>query len=206
MKIAEFISIAEEFYNEDKETNEENSVLGIIKFHEEIALKYYSKTREIKEYNLTEVELLSIIMLEGGGCTVIQEAAFFPNRQNLVTSVLLDSLDNALFKIPRNKEKTLYRNDNYNNKNYVVGQQFQIMGYFSTSIDDYDNAKYIKWIITPLDSNRTKAHEIYRVFNHGENLPYPELQVEFERGTIFEVTAIENCDSIRVIHISEIQT
>ena len=65
----------------------------------------------------------------------------------------------------------------------------------------FDNAHSIKWIITPLSSEATKAHEIYRLYNHGSNCPYPEYQIEFERGATFVITAIENGDNFKTIHM-----
>lgn len=206
MRIEELIAAAEQYYGNDREANERNSPLWLIKTHAEIALRNYNNIPEVALYELTEVELLCIIMLEGFASHLIQDAALNSATINEVTSILIDALDSALIKIPQNTESILYRNDDVNNQDYVVGQQIIFNVYFTTSKDDFDNALYIKWIITPLDSNNTKAHEIYRVYNHGANLQYPENQIEFERRTSFEVTAIEETESIRIIHIKEIQS
>ena len=40
-------------------------------------------------------------------------------------------------------------------------------------------------------SYQLHIHEIYKIYNHGEDCPYPEYQVEFERGTKFEITDIK---------------
>lgn len=206
MKIKEFISIAEEYYGNDDTANEKYSDLWLIKTHAEIAFKNYNTIPEVALYELTEVELLSIIMLEGFASHLIQEAAFNPDVLNTVSSVLIDSLDSALIKTPKNTEEILYRNDDVNNRKYAVGEQIQFIGYLTTSKDDFNNASNIKWLITPLDSSTTKAHEIYRIYNHGLTHSAPENQIEYERGANFVVTSVEKSNSYRIIHISEIQS
>lgn len=206
MKIQELITAAEEFYGNDKKANERYSPLWLLKTHAEIALENLNKIPEVAQYQLTEVEFSTIIMLQGFASHLIQEAAFNPNMSNALSSILIDALDSALIKIPKNTEETLYRNDDVNNREYSVGQEIQFNGFFTTSKDDFDNASHIKWIITPLDSTRTKAHEIYRVYNHGLEFTAPENQIEFERGATFVVTAVENGETFRTIHITETQS
>ena len=70
--------------------------------------------------------------------------------------------------------------------------------------DDFDNATQIKWVIKPLPQNKTKAHEIYRIYNHGDTCPFPEWQVEFERGTRFRITDIRKGNGYDIIHIEEL--
>ena len=55
-----------------------------------------------------------------------------------------------------------------------IGDIFTVKGYFTTSKDDFDNANQTKWIVEPLQQDKTKAHEIYRIYNHGDTCPYPE--------------------------------
>lgn len=209
MTIEELITIAEDFYGNDDEPNTQGSSLGLIKTHAEIAKNYFRLHPEIAADNITEIELLSIIMLEGFGSELIQTAAYDPQQINPVTRVLIESLDSALHKIQKNTEVVLYRNDSDDRDDineYTVGQNITINGFFTTSKDDFDNAHSIKWIITPLSSEATKAHEIYRLYNHGSNCPYPEYQIEFERGATFVITAIENGDNFKTIHIRETES
>ena len=44
----------------------------------------------------------------------------------------------------------------------------------------------------------------YIKYNHGEDCPYPEYQVEFERGTKFEITDIKKGKEYNVVHIKEL--
>lgn len=209
MTVEELISIAENFYGTDKNANTRNSPLWLIKTHAEITKIYFQKHPEIAVNNITEIELLSIIMLEGFACHLIQTAAFDPLQSNIVSKVLIDALDSALLKIDKNSEAILYRNDSDDINDiigYKVGQKFTINGFFTTSKDDFDNASSIKWIITPLSSQKTKAHEIYKIYNHGSQSLYPEYQIEFERGVIFVVTAIKYGSEYITIHITETES
>lgn len=206
MTIKEFILIAEKFYGNDENANAKGSSLSNIKIHSEIALQYIHDHPEIVVYNLTEVELLSIIMLEGFAHDLIQLAAFDPQKMNGVSKILIDALDSALLKIEKNSESVLYRNDDHDFHEYKIGQRIKISGFFTTSKDDYNNAQNIKWVITPLPSPKTKAHEVYRVYNHGIECPYPEFQIEYERGATFVVMAIEEGTPFKTIHIKEIES
>lgn len=206
MTIEELISISEEFYGNDEKANAKNSPLWLIKKHAEITKKYFQEHPEIAANNITETELLSIIMLEGFACHLIQTAAFDPRQSNKVSEVLIDALDSALLKIDKNSEAILYRNEGNDFKEYKIGQKITINGFFTTSKDDFDNASSIKWIITPLSSQKTKAHEIYKIYNHGSQCPYPEYQIEFERGATFVVTAIKNGSKYKTIHITETES
>lgn len=206
MTIEELISIAEDFYGNDEKANTRNSPLWLIKTHAGIAKKYFQSHPEIAADNITEIELLSIIILEGFACHLIQTAAFDPRQLNKVSEVLIKILESALLKIAKNTETVLYRNDDYDLNEYKTGQKIKINGFFTTSKDDFDNALSIKWVITPLSSEKTKAHEIYRVYNHGSECPYPEYQIEFEKGATFVVTAMENGDKFKTIHIQETES
>lgn len=206
MTIEELLLISEEFYGNDKKTNAKNSPLWLIKTHAEIAKKYYQSHPEIAADNITEIELLSIIMLEGLACRLIQTAAFNPRQLNKVSEILIEALDSALLKVAKNTEVVLYRNDDSDFNEYNIGQKIRINGFFTTSKDDFDNASSIKWVITPLITEKTKAHEIYKIYNHGSECPYPEYQIEFERGATFVVTTIKSGSKYKTIHITETES
>ena len=125
-------------------------------------------------------------------------------KLNALTEVLIQNLDSALRKAPKNTHPVLYANDGFMRGNNRIGDIFTVNGFFTTSIDDFDNAHSIKWIIEPLPEGQTKAYEIYKIYNHGEDCPYPEYQVEFERGTKFEITDIKKGKEYNVVHIKEL--
>ena len=60
---------------------------------------------------------------------------------------------------------------------------------------------YSKFIIFPLKNGKTKAHDIYLIYNHGEDYGSPEFQVEFELGTKFMIDKIDGT----TIYMHELQ-
>ena len=156
------------------------------------------------DFNLTELEALTIVILEGFGSRLIQESLYNPQKSNNLTKILIQNLDEALKKTPKNTHRLLYANDGYMRSNNKVGDVFTVQGFFTTSKDDFDNARSIKWIIEPLPETQTKAHEIYRIYNHGEDCPYPEYQVEFERDTKFEIVDIKKKKKYNIIYLREL--
>lgn len=133
-------------------------------------------------YGLNDIEILTLIMLEGFACDTIQQPAFNDRYLNEFNEILINSLDKALLKITGTSHDLLYRQENYYYKVPVVGDILNFKGFLTTSKDDFNNTYNTKWIITPLSNGLTKAHDIYNVYNHGYNCPYPEWQVEFERN------------------------
>ena len=155
------------------------------------------------DFRLSDVEVLSIVMLEGFDYDIIQKPAFNENLLDDFNEILINSLDCALLKIPKTNYNTLYRQDKYYCKIPEAGEILVFKGFLTASKDDYDNTHNIKWIITPLSNGLTKAHDIYRVYNHGYNCPYPEWQVQFERNTSFIVTQVETKKNHTEVYITE---
>lgn len=156
-------------------------------------------------YGLNDIEILSITILEGVAYNIIQQPAFNNIYLNNFNKILINSLDKALLKIPRTFHGTLYRQDKYC---YEVPKEKEILkfnGFLTTSKDDFDNDYNIKWIIKPLSNELTRAHDIYKVYNHGYNCPYPEWQVEFERNTRFIVNKVVPKENKTEVFISELE-
>lgn len=109
-----------------------------------------------------------------------------------------------MLKITGTSHDLLYRQENYYYKVPEVGEILNFKGFLTTSKDDFNNTYNIKWIITPLSNGLTKAHDIYNVYNHGYNCPYPEWQVEFERNTKFIVNKVVPKENKTEVYISEI--
>ena len=154
---------------------------------------------------LTEAEILSIIILEiRGSSQLIQAPLYDPTKSNALKKALIGNLDSALQKVPANTHSVLYANDGYIRCDNKIDDIFTVTGYLTTSTDDFDNATQTKWIIKPLPQDKTRAHEIYRIYNHGDTCPYPEWQVEFERGTSFIITDIKKGNGHDIVYIEEL--
>ena len=189
MNIEDLQLIVETIYQHNPSAYKRGGDVELLNSHIK-AMQHLKEVNKIhyKEYNLTDLEALSIVR----------------RKLNALTEVLIQNLDSALRKAPKNTHPVLYANDGFMRGNNRIGDIFTVNGFFTTSIDDFDNAHSIKWIIEPLPEGQTKAHEIYKIYNHGEDCPYPEYQVEFERGTKFEITDIKKGKEYNVVHIKEL--
>ncbi len=206
MEIKELQQIGEEVYKNKPSAYQHKGDMELLEWHIE-AMNNLIKAGRIHYINptLTDAEILSIVILEGfGSSQLIQTPLYDPTKLNALKKALIENLDSALKKVPANTHSVLYANDGYLRYDYKVGDIFTVMGFFTSSKDDFDNATQIKWVIKPLPQSKTKAHEIYRIYNHGDNLPFPEWQVEFERGTRFKITDIKKENGYDVIHIEEL--
>ncbi len=199
MSIEKLIDIAEGIYT--KESPEVKDLL----IHIEAMNDLIAKGAVHNYFGLNEIEILALIMLEEFAYRYIQQPAFNDIYLNDYNKILINSLDNALLKIPRTSHDTLYRQDRDYYKIPENGEILKFKGFLTTSKDDFDNTYNIKWVIKPLPNGLTKAHDIYLVYNKGCNLPYPEWQVEFERNTKFIVTKVVPKDNFTEVYISELE-
>lgn len=206
MNIIDLLQIGKEVYKDMPFAYKLKGDMDLLDSHIK-AMKSLIKDGRIHYINptLTEVEILSIVILEGfGSSLLIQEPLFDSSKSNGLKKVLIENLDSALRKTPANTHSVLYANDGFFKWDNKIGETFTVQGFFTTSKDDFDNATQIKWIIKPLPQDKTKAHEVYRIYNHGDNCPYPEWQVEFERGTSFRITDIKKGERCDIIYIEEL--
>ncbi len=206
MDIKDLLNIGKETYKDMPLAYQPKGDMDLLNSHIE-AMESLMKSGRIHyiNSNLTRVEILSIIILEGfGSSQLIQTPLYSPHTSNALKNALIENLDSALNKTPVNTHSVLYANDGFLRLNNKIKDRFIVQGFFTSSKDDFDNATDVKWIITPLSKNRTKAHEIYRIYNHGEDCSYPEWQVEFERGTSFRITDIKKGKICNIIYIEEL--
>lgn len=199
MSIEELEMIAVKVYGEESEEVE------MIKMHINSLNLLIDNGSIHNDFGLNDVEILSLIMLEGFCYNIIQKPAFNKELLDEFSEILVYELDAALLKIPKTSSMKLYRQDKYHCGIPKVGDVLVFKGFFSTSKDDYNNTYNIKWIIMPLSNELTKAHDIYKVYNHGYNNYFPEWQVEFERNTKFLVTQVENKNHYTEVYIKELQ-
>lgn len=205
MNISELQQIGKEVYKDKPSAYQHKGDMELLEWHIEAMNNLINAGRiHYIDPTLTETEILSIVILEGFGSQLIQTSLYDPSKSNALTEALIESLDNALMKTPANTHSVLYANDGYIRYDNKIGDIFTVIGYFTTSKDDFDNANQTKWIIKPLPQDKTKAHEIYRIYNHGDTCPYPEWQVEFERGTSFKIADIKKGKRYDIVYIEEL--
>ena len=158
MNIETLIDIAVGIYT--KESTEVKDLL----IHIEAMNDLIAKGAVHNDFGLNEIEILALIMLEEFAYKSIQQPAFHDIYLNDYNEILINSLDNALLKIPRTSHDTLYRQDRDYYKIPENGEILKFKGFFTTSKDDFDNTYNIKWVIKPLPNGLTKAHDIYLVY------------------------------------------
>lgn len=108
-------------------------------------------------------------------------------------------LDSAIKKAPKCNNITLYRFlNNFDKRNFQIGEIFTPSHSLTTITEDWGKDTDM-YIITPLPTERTKAHSLYQIYNHGN-----ETQVNFERGAKFRVMDIIQQPDRRIIYLNEI--
>ena len=150
-------------------------------------------------------------MLEGFFSECIQRPLVFGLKTNSFIERCISYFDSLLSKAPKTSSIVLYRQDHFNSVEYYKelqnkGKHYICSSFLTTSTDDYDNSRSVKLVISPKLDGKTKAHDVYRIMNHGENIKgaIPENQVNFERNAEFEITGIDEKPNIPVVYLNEI--
>lgn len=108
-------------------------------------------------------------------------------------------LDSVVKKAPKSTAKILYRFLNSSDKcSFQIGEIYEPTHSLTTTTREWHQDKD-KYVITPLEYDKTKAHSLYELYN-----PANENQVNYERGAQFRVMDIKQCNKRNVIYLSEI--
>ena len=165
-----------------------------------------SKSR-VDLFNVNDVELLCLILLERNAFSILQSGNNTPFQK-----IWERNMDSLLKKIPVCHKKVIYRNHKYCNieeikKLYQEDNHYKVNHYLTCSKEFLSMGGYkLKFIIHPLPRN-SKAHNVYMLYNFGRNKKggKPEWQIEFERGTEFEIESIKQKGGYHVVHLKELQ-
>lgn len=201
----DFIALGRKYY--PKQDNRE-----ITNFNSEVLANVYPKKKDILDsYGVTKCELFALIMLEGFFSECIQCPLVLGLKTNSFIERCISYLDSLLSKTPKTSSIVLYRQDHFNSVEYYKelqnkGKYYICSSFLTASTDDYDNSRSVKLVIDPKLDGKTKAHDVYRIMNHGEviNGAKPENQVNFERNAEFEITGIDENQNIPVVYLNEI--
>ena len=127
------------------------------------------------------------------------------NDINECVQNLLDTLDNMVSKAPKTTSSILYRLCNtYDRIDFKKGDIVTIPYNLTCTNFDWHQEKYNNvYIIFPLTNGNTKAQNLFEIYKHGD-----ENQIDFLRGTHFEVTKIEQTEatSFLKIYLKEIES
>ena len=110
-------------------------------------------------------------------------------------------LDSVIKKAPKCNSITLYRflND-FDKRDFRIGEIYTPSHSITTTTEDWAKDTDI-YIITPLPTERTKAHSLYQIYNHGN-----ETQVNFERGAKFRIMDIKRVSNRSIIYLNELES
>lgn len=110
-------------------------------------------------------------------------------------------LDSVIRKAPKCECKTLYRflND-FDKRDFQIGEIFIPSHSLTTTTEDWGKDTDM-YIITPLPTEKTKAHSLYQIYNHGN-----ETQVNFERDAQFRVMDIKRVNNKSIIYLNELES
>lgn len=201
----EFIALGRKCY--PKQDNR-----GITNFNSEVLANVYPKKKDILDsYGVTKCELFTLIMLEGFFSGDVLRPLVFGLKTNSFIERCISYFDSLLSKTPKTSSVVLYRQDHFNSVEYYKDlknkhKHYICASFLTASTDDYDNSRSVKLVISPKLDGKTKAHDVYRIMNHGEDIKeaIPENQVNFERNAEFEITGIDEKQNIPVVYLNEI--
>ena len=142
----------------------------------------------IKTYKLSDVEVVVLrCFLADLSCCFRDD--YFKSCYGKVpeTAIELQNiLDGVIQKAPKHTGEVLYRHlVDEDRTNFRVGEIFTPGYSLTTTIQSWGYERNC-YVITPLPTNETRAHDLYKIRNHGN-----ECQVNFLNGTSFEIMSIE---------------
>lgn len=95
-------------------------------------------------------------------------------------------LNSVIIKSPKFKGGILYRFTKIGDKtDFEIGDIYRPCHSLTTTTEDWEQNRSDVYVIKTLPENDTQAHSLYQIYNHGN-----ETQVNFLRGTSFEITDI----------------
>lgn len=155
----------------------------------------------IEQYGLTEPELFVMFMMLKKNFSDIQEQFFIPSKSNKFTKECASCFDSLLQKLPHSEAPMFYRGDEYQCIDNFKGRATYTFRNFltvSTHRSIFNNYVHgIKFIIRRRLIGKSKAHEVFKIYNLND-----EYQVNFERGTRFQIDSINQQE--KIIELTEL--
>lgn len=189
---------------------QEKIVNGLcLKDYVEIVNDNFHKYEEnCKQYSITKTEFFVYALMTGCFYSEIQTPLVRGSKPNKFIKKCHKLYDSLLAKIPKTKHEIVYRNEKYiplfsYEEAYKSKKSILYKHYLTSSKDDFKGK--VQLVITPLPYEKTKAHNVYLIYNHGEaSETTPEYQINFERNTSFIVDKIEGKEGNKYVHCHEI--
>ncbi|MBV3413977.1 hypothetical protein KSW79_06130 [Prevotella copri] len=139
------------------------------------------------KYGLTDAERILLNMYYAQHSAKFRDDYYHSEIPEVVKQMFM-GINNVVAKAPQNHDKILYRFcQSEDPKNMKVGETISFPYNLTCTNYDWKQAKFKNvYVITPLQDGNTKAHNLYDIYEHGQ-----EKQIDFLRGTSFKVTKIE---------------
>lgn len=139
------------------------------------------------KYGLTDAERILLNMYYAQHSAKFRDDYYHSKIPEVVKQMFM-GINNVVAKAPQNHDKILYRFcQSEDPKNMKVGETINFPYNLTCTNYDWKQTKYKNvYVITPLQDGNTKAHNLYDIYEHGQ-----EKQIDFLRGTSFKVTKIE---------------
>lgn len=139
------------------------------------------------KYGLTDAERILLNMYYAQHSAKFRDDYYHSEIPEVVKQMFM-GINNVVAKAPQNHDKILYRFcQSEDPKNMKVGETISFPYNLTCTNYDWKQAKFKNvYVITPLQDGNTNAHNLYDIYEHGQ-----EKQIDFLRGTSFKVTKIE---------------
>lgn len=153
-------------------------------------------------FGLTDAQKVCLMMFHAKNSVLFRD--YYYEGVSEVVQNLFDTLDSVVGLAPQNTYETLYRFCvDHDRSNMEVGEVVTFPHNLTCTNYDWEQGGYKNvYIITPLRDGTTKAHNLFEIYKHGD-----EMQVDFMRGTSFVVTRVEETEGtdFKKIYMQEIQ-
>lgn len=154
-------------------------------------------------YGLTDAERVVLLLFYGKYSAQFRDDYYYRGTPELAQD-LMKVLDSLISKAPQNKDKVLYRFCHHMDRvDMKIGDVVTFLYNLTcTNFDWHQDDRKNVYVITPLSEGKTKAHNLFEIYEHGD-----EKQVDFLRGTSFLVTKIEQTEKskFKKIYLKEIE-
>lgn len=154
-----------------------------------------------KKFNLTEAERTILRMFYGDMSHIFRDD-YYRGTVPEVAEELFKVLNSVVSKAPQGTSSPLYRFCVREDRvDFKQGDKFTVSHNLTCTDKDWRQSDIKNvYIIEPLKGGKTKAHNVYEIYNKtGEN------QVNFTRGTSFEITkVITQKNDLKLIYMKEL--
>ena len=168
---------------------------GVISMYKEYLNDGYIGNEE--QYQLTDAGRVMLRMLYCRHSDLFRDDYYYEGIPVVVQN-MFDTLDSVVAQAPLNSHPLLYRFcHDHDPVNFHVGEIVRFPHSLTcTNFDWHQDDEKNVYLVTPLSNGRTRAHNMFEIYEHGD-----EKQVNFLRGTSFEVTQIEKHEGSELVKI-----